>query len=146
MRHLLPMNELDSAIRHFFCAAGAPALSVWAKAPVTVVAATASPTRSAISAPVRAILLFPVIASRPPPQSIACGTCREGWCAARFLARTTPSRLRGQIRPLRAEPLLEFRLTAAQALLASPARLVGVASLDRSEDAPVVDHDRFEVG
>ena len=37
MRHLLPMNELDSAIRHFFCAAGAPALSVWAKAPVTVV-------------------------------------------------------------------------------------------------------------
>ena len=60
MRHLLPMNELDSAIFHFF-ATGAATLLLFAEAPVIAVPATASATRSAVSAPVWAILFFRVI-------------------------------------------------------------------------------------
>src|ERR1700710_1671136 len=106
MRHLLPMNELDSAIFHFF-ATGPPALSTWADAPVIAMPATASATRSTVTAPMRAILLLRVIACRPPsefdpPEAVSCD-----WAQLASLARTTPSRLRGAARQVGSEPPLE---------------------------------------
>src|ERR1700686_2949501 len=138
------MNELDSAIFHFF-AIGAPARSVWANAPVIAVPATANTTSSTVSAPLRAIQLFRVIACKPPPQSIPPERCRASWARLLSLARTTPSSLPGRVRRVRADPPCEGRLPVAQALLDPAARLVAIAALDRGDDVRVVHHHRGEV-
>src|SRR5258708_460 len=99
------MNELDSAIFHFF-ATGAAVLSVWANAPVMGVLATASGKKSTMGARMGDSLLFRVTASRPPPESFPPRRC---WArrALASLARTPPFGRRGGRGGARGEPPLE---------------------------------------
>src|SRR4029077_10357987 len=101
---------------------------------------TAMATRSAMSAPMRATLLFRVIACEPPPPRSIPVSCTFG--ARWSLARTTPSCRRSRPGLWGGEPSLEEGLPVAEAFLVPSACLYGIAALDCIEDGPGFGHGR----